>query len=294
MRIAVVQMDVRLGDVDRNLAVILDRLRESRKQGADLTIFPECALTGYCFENLVETRPFAQPVPGPATTTVAGVLAAQGGAAIVGMVEQASDVGIHNVAVLVTGKGVVATYRKIHLPHLGLDQFSSYGQQPFAVRELEFANSPRSGTATLRVGMSICYDSAFPESIRILSLLGADLIALPTNFPTGAESMTDHVIRTRALENSVYFACCNRVGTERGFRFIGGSQIVDPAGQVLAKAGEMEETILIADIDPARARNKRVVRSPGKHAIDRLADRRPEMYGLLTEPHHLRRPRDDR
>ena len=87
------------------------------------------------------------------------------------------------------------------------------------------------------------------------------------------------------MENGVYYLAVNRVGTERGFTFIGKSRICDPRGHVLAEAMHADEAILYAEIDPAKARNKHVIRVPGKHEIDRLADRRPEMYGILTQPH---------
>jgi predicted amidohydrolase len=86
------------------------------------------------------------------------------------------------------------------------------------------------------------------------------------------------------MENNVYFAAVNRVGTERGFRFIGGSKICDPSGDELAAAPHADETILYADIDPQRARRKHIIRVPGKHEINRFADRRPETYGRTVEP----------
>ena len=67
MKIACVQMDVKIGEVDQNLAAIEERFRETAANGTKLAIFPECAVTGYCFESLDEARPFAQTIPGPAT-----------------------------------------------------------------------------------------------------------------------------------------------------------------------------------------------------------------------------------
>ncbi|HWL10956.1 MAG TPA: carbon-nitrogen hydrolase family protein [Planctomicrobium sp.] len=282
MRIAVVQMDVALGEIEANLTRMLERVEESRRHGADLTIFPECALTGYCFDGLAETRPFAQSIPGPATERFRERLKQLGGAVVFGMIEKHGE-GIFNAAVLVTGEGVQASYRKIHLPYLGIDQFATYGDRPFSVAEYE----------GVRLGLCICYDSAFPESMRSLMLQEADVFVLPTNFPSGADVMTDFVLRTRALENKVYFACSNRIGDERGWRFIGQSQIIDPSGQWIAKAAGEEETILYADIDVELARNKRVGRSSIVQALDRVADRRPEFYDLLTVPHNHPRPGRD-
>lgn len=279
MKIAAVQMNVRIGDVPHNLSTMLASLRESREAGAALTIFPECALTGYCFDSLDEARPHAEAIPGPATEAFTETLRDVGGFAVFGTIEPSLH-GVYNAAVLVGPEGVIGSYRKIHLPFLGVDQFACYGDRPFEVHQ----------AGDLRVGLAICYDSAFPESARTMTLLGADLVALPTNFPTGAENMTRYAINTRAMENNIYFAAVNRVGMERGFQFIGRSLIADPAGNTLARSEGTDPEILYAEVDPRQSRNKRVTRVPGKHAIDRLADRRPEMYGLLVEPHTLPRP----
>jgi predicted amidohydrolase len=285
MLIAAVQMDVSLGQPQANLKRMRNHVLASAAEGAELTIFPECALAGYCFEGLDEARPFAQPVPGPATADMVKSCreASSGGAprfAIFGMLET-DHTALFNAAVLVGPQGVLGVYRKVHLPFLGIDMHTTHGNRPFAVHE----------AGAVRVGMNICYDAAFPEAARSLALLGADLIALPTNWPPGAQCAAQHTINTRAMENAVYFAAVNRVGTERGFSFIGQSRICDPSGRTLAEAG-MEETVLYAEIDPSRARQKWVVRVAGKHEIDRLADRRPEMYGAIVAPHERRGPRE--
>ncbi len=279
MKVAAVQVDVKIGDIDHNLSQIVQLIAESRSQGAELIIFPECALTGYCFSDLNEARQFAQSIPGPATDLIVKALKEFGGYAIFGMLEPSAD-GVFNVAVLAGADGIIGVYRKIHLPGLGVDQFATYGDRPFEVYDV----------GDIRVGIAICYDSAFPESARTMMLQGADLIALPTNFPTGAENMTKHVMNTRAMENKLYFAAVNRVGEERGFRFIGETIVTDPDGNTITKASGTDEEILFFDVDPKESRNKRIVRVPGKHAIDRLADRRPEMYEQLIEPHSLPRP----
>jgi predicted amidohydrolase len=175
--------------------------------------------------------------------------------------------------VLVGAKGVVAGYRKIHLPFLGLDRFATPGDRPFAVHEID----------GLRVGMTICYDGSFPECTRVLTLLGADLVVLPTNWPTGALNTVKYLVQSRALENHIYYAACNRVGEERGFRFIGQSRIVDCSGELLAASDGDREEIIYAEIDPAKPRNKQIVKIPGKYQINRIADRRPEMYGALCD-----------
>lgn len=278
-RIAGVQMDVQIGELNANLDRMDQKLREAHAGGALLTVFPECAVPGYCFGSLDEALPYSQTVPGPATDRMSRLCAELQCYAIFGMLERDGD-RVFNAAVLVGPEGVIGNYRKIHLPFLGIDMFTTPGDRPFAVQS----------AGPVRVGMNICYDAAFPETARCLSILGADLIALPTNWPPGAECTADCVVSARAMENGVYFIAVNRVGTERGFTFIGRSKIVDPSGHILAVSQTLEEEILYADIDPERARNKHVIRVPNKHEIDRLADRRPEMYGPLVEPHHLPRP----
>jgi predicted amidohydrolase len=89
---------------------------------------------------------------------------------------------------------------------------------------------------------------------------------------------------TRAMENTVYAMAVNRVGEESGFRFIGSSSIVDPNGRVLARAAGDREEILTAEVDPARARQKHLVRVPGRHEINRIGDRRPGFYQALVAP----------
>jgi predicted amidohydrolase len=273
IRIAAVQMDVKIGDVPANLAMILGRLHEAAEAGARLIVFPECALTGYGFESRDEAMPFAEPIPGPSVDAIQSECAKRGVAVAFGLLERDGE-RLYNACVLVGPSGVIASYRKVHLPFLGVDRFADPGDRPFAVHEFE----------GLRIGMHICYDGAFPETGRVLSLLGADLLLLPTNWPTHSECAATHMIACRAFENVVYAMAVNRVGEERGFRFIGHSSIAGPNGEILLAAGPESEEILNVEIDPARARQKRLIRVPGKHEIDRIADRRPEFYNELVRP----------
>jgi predicted amidohydrolase len=274
-KIAAVQMDCKLADRARNLAVIRTRLRQAADAGARLVIFPECALTGYCFESRAEALPLAEPLPGPMTDALAADCRAQNVFAVAGLLERDDTTGgLYNACALVGPSGFIAGYRKLHLPCLGVDHFTTPGDRPFAVHDL----------GGLRVGMTICYDGSFPESTRCLMLLGADLVVLPTNWPGGAVSTIKHLVQCRALENNLYYAAVNRVGEERGFCFVGQSRVVACNGELIASAGPDEETILYAEIDPAVARNKHIVRIPGKHELHRVAHRRPEMYGPLVWP----------
>jgi predicted amidohydrolase len=271
-KIAAVQMDCRLGDKQTNLDHIRTRLREAVGQGAQLVVFPECALTGYAFESKEEAWPQVEPLPGPSSDAIANDCRTLGVWAIFGLLERGDKIHqFFNTCALVGPRGQVISYRKVHLPCLGVDRFTTPGDRPFAVHNVD----------GLRVGMNICYDGSFPESARILTLLGADLVVLPTNWPTGAFSTMKYLVQARALENHIYYAAVNRVGEERGFRFIGHSRIVNCDGELLSYSAGDGEEILYAEIDPERARNKHIVKLPGKYEINRVADRRPELYGPL-------------
>jgi predicted amidohydrolase len=273
LTIAGVQMDVAFADREKNLARIEDRLREAARHGARLVVFPECAVTGYCFESLEEARSVAEPISGPSVRRLEAACREAECFAVVGTIE-ADGPRIFNDCVLVGPAGVAGVYRKIHLPHLGLDKFSTPGDRPFQVWQ----------AAGVKLGMNICYDVSFPEASRVMALAGAELIVLPTNWPPGAGCVACYAVNTRAMENHVYYCAVNRVGEERGFRFIGQSRICEPNGNNLAVADETSETILYAEIDPAIARNKHLVRVPGKHEIHRFHDRRPEFYGPVVAP----------
>ncbi|MCA9214373.1 MAG: carbon-nitrogen hydrolase family protein [Planctomycetales bacterium] len=279
MKIAGVQCNVRFKEVSANVTAIQETLRETSQQGTQLTVFPECSVTGYCFNSKEEAFEVAQRIPGPATERIAETCNETNQHAIVGMVERDGE-ELYNAAVLIGPDGVVASYRKVHLPFLGLDRFASPGNRAFDVAVAD----------ETKVAMLICYDASFPEAARCVSLLGADLITLPTNWPPGSECAAASAIACRALENGVYFIAVNRVGEERGFRFIGRSQICDPSGRIMHMASESEEEIFYAEIDLERARRKHIIRVPGQHEIHRFADRRPEMYGALTKPHGLAKP----
>jgi predicted amidohydrolase len=272
MKVAAVQMDVKILAKEHNFDQILRRLEQAASAGAKLVVFPECALSGYCFVSREEAAPVAEEVPGPSTERILEAARALDCTVVVGLLERAGD-QIFNAAAVVTPQGILGTYRKLHLPCLGIDLYAALGDNPFPV----FA------TPHAKIGISICYDCSFPESGRVLKLKGAQILAIPTNWPLGSDTW-QHTPPVRATENHMYVIACDRVGEERGFRFAGHSQIVDCNGTKLAEAGETEETILYGEIEPASADRNRVIRQPGKWEFDRIAARRPEMYAQLTDP----------
>jgi predicted amidohydrolase len=236
-------------------------------------VFPECAVSGYCFASREEARAAAEPVPGPVTALLEAACAARNCVVVVGLVETQGE-ALYNSALVVGPRGLIGCYRKSHLPWLGLDRFVQRGDGP-----LEPFDTPAG-----RLGVGICYDGSFPEVSRTLKLRGAQLIALPTNWPEGAEVSAEHHAATRAHENHLFFLAVNRIGTERGVRFIGRSRIVDCHGRTLAAAAGDEPALLLAEIEPASADRNRVVIRPGEYELDRVADRRPQLYGALVEP----------
>jgi len=235
-------------------------------------VFPECVLSGYCFTSREEALPAAETIPGPSTEKLAAAAKRLGVSTVVGMLERAGD-NLYNVAAVITPEGIQGAHRKIHLPFLGIDRYDGLGDVPFSVFQ----------TGQAKIGVNICYDCSFPESGRVLKLKGAQVLAIPTNWPTGSDTWA-HIPKVRAIENHMYVVAADRVGEERGFRFAGHSQIIDVGGNVLVEAGDTEETILYADIEPVHADENRVVRVAGEWEYDRMAARRPEMYDAITRP----------
>ncbi len=271
--VAGVQMDCTLADKPANLAAIVRKLNDAADRGAKLIVFPECVLTGYGYENRDHLRTVAEPLPGPSTDAIAKECARRNVWAVFGLVEAASDGKLFNSCALVGPNGFVAGYRKLHLPCLGADRFTDPGDQPLAVYDL----------GGLKLGLNICFDGSFPETSRILTLLGADLIVLPTNWATNARKMAELVSAARSWENHIYYLAVNRIGDETGFHYIGLSSAADYLGNVLHWAKEDVEEIFLIEVNPAAARQKRTVHCHGVYEIDRVNWRRPEMYGPLVE-----------
>ncbi len=269
--VAVAQMDPRLGALDLNRGKILSLFTRAVGQGARLVVFPECATSGYGFSDVESAYAAAEPIPGPTTEALTTLANETGAYAVVGLLERVAGERVYNSAVLVGPEGVVGVYRKAHLPVLGVDRFTLPGGTGFGVWE----------TPLGRVGMAICYDLRFPEALRALALEGAEIVALPTNWPDGSQNAPEFVTRTRALENRIFLLACNRCGEESGFWFFGRSQISDPGGEVLAEAGDGEE-LCYAEIEPEAAREKRIVHRAGEFELDTVGDRRPDLYERLV------------
>ncbi len=270
MKIAVAQFDVTLADLPANLRRVTESIRQANRDGVGLLVVPECALTGYGFTSRDEAIGHALPTDHDAFSQLRQAAGAADLTLCFGTLIRDAD-GLFNSAFLIDGTGVLARYDKTHLPQLGVDQFVDRGTGEMSVTQI---------AGGVRVGMAICYDCSFPEPMRVLTLKGADVIALPTNWPVAAHRTAEVIPAARSIENHVYFAAANRIGTERGFTFGGQSSLHGPDAEVLGFAGDGPE-MLIAEIDVLHARNKTIHRPGGGHVIDRIADRQPQFYEKL-------------
>lgn len=263
-RVAFVQGCPRFGAVHENLERGLDLAHAVE---ADLVVLPELWASGYAFLSAAEVARLAEDAAQGPTAQALRVEARRRGIHFVcGFAERARG-RFYNSALLVGPRGVKAVYRKAHLFEREC-LFFSPGDMPFAVH--------RVGRA--RVGMLICFDWRFPEAARVLALLGADVIAHPSNlvFPDAQRVMVG-----RAFENRLYVVTANRTGADERpigrVPFTGRSQIAGPDGRLLARAGVRETCARAADCDLARARDKAL--TPMTHLI---TSRRPSFYRRLV------------
>lgn len=261
-------MDVHYGDREGNTQRIIDNIHALKAQNVDIVVFPECALGGYCVDSDEQCADIAVSATSNYLLEIQMAIDGADMIAVFGFAEKASD-GYYNTAALLCPGESPRFYRKTHLPELGYDRFVKSGDD-FPVFETKYG----------KLGILICFDIRFPEACRILALKGADAILLPTNWPTGADVSADLLAVARAVENKVFVATCNRVGTEKGFSFIGKSKIIDPMGKIL-DSGDGGEAVLISEVDFKISRNKRNITVPGKHETTIFDSRRPELYGLI-------------
>jgi 5-aminopentanamidase len=273
IKIAGIQMEPKFLEKEQNLEKIITHIQDSATEGSKLIVFPECALTGYCFNSLEEALPVTESIPGPCTDRLSAVCRGLGVYVAIGMLEKDGN-KFYNAAVLIGPHGIIGKHRKLHLPYLGIDRFLNHGNLPLTVYETEIG----------KIGLGICYDGYFPEHSRVLAIQGADMILLPTNWPEGVENFPEYILPARSIENLVFYIAINRVGEERGFKFIGRSKITHCFGVVLADGKPYENDILYAEIEPETAREKKIVFIPGENEIDVFNDRRPEFYEPITKP----------
>jgi predicted amidohydrolase len=274
-------------DTDLNLKKHLTCLDEAAKAGAELVVFPETSLQGYPAvlahgqeqEVLQSVYDTAEAPDGPRVTELADAAGDLGVHVIFGMTERGTRPGVvFNTAVLAGPGGVIGTYRKVHV---GITEqvIWSRGQ-----------DWPVYDTPLGRIGMLICYDQAWPESCRELTLRGAELLVMSTAWSlrpyekAADESLSvEHYLlfgRSRAVENQRWFISSNFTGPLGGLNFFGHSQVINPLGQVIAATGsEPEQSMVLADIDVRGGIQVAQARSRGPRL---WRDRRPETYTSIS------------
>ena len=267
--ISCLQLAPVMADLPSNRELSCAAVESAVAAGAQVVVLPELVTSGYMFESLAEARSTAITPDDPLFASWAS-LAAGGDAVVVGgFCEPAPDGGVYNSALLLDGTGVRAVYRKIHLWDTEKNFFTPGPADPPIVR-----------TSHGDIGLVICYDLEFPELTRSIALRGADLLAVPTNWPlverpAGERPPEVHVAMATARVNRMAIACADRTGTERGQEWTAGTAVIDENGWVVATPGT--DGVATARLDLTLGRNK--VLTERAHVF---GDRRPEFYGGLV------------
>ncbi|MEU5990009.1 carbon-nitrogen hydrolase family protein [Spirillospora sp. NPDC047418] len=254
-----------------NLALCDGYVRRAAAEGARLVVLPENANRVRDHAGRDECWRRSEDLDGPFVSGLRATAAELGVHIAVGVdLRGAAEPVVHIASVLIGPDGEVIG---VHNKHVLWDyEYTLFepGGEPYRVFDTELG----------RIGLLLCADGIVPDTPRALGLLGAEILCNSLN-SRGPDEFRVHV-PLRAMENRVFHIAANTVGgPELEWPWMGGSQIVAPDGTRLADAGETEPGLVVADIDPAQARDKRM---PG--VGDLFAWRRPELYGLLTAPLH--------
>ena len=254
---AIIQFDVRRGDVTWNVKTVKRRIGAVAEQGARLVVLPEMWSTGFAnkrLQDLSETTPqILEDLSG---------MAKERRLTIVGSMPEKVRGRVYNTAYVIDRDGSVAgTYRKVHL-------FSLTGEH----RHFKAGRKAVVATTSLgTIGLMICYDLRFPELCRSLALGGAQMVVVLAQWPTVRVAHWDILLRARAVENQLFVFGANRCGSDADIVYAGHSRIISPYGEILARAGKQSATLL-ATID------LRAVQQARKN-MPCLKERVPEAYG---------------
>jgi len=252
-------------DIAANLARLDREAAAAASAGASLLVVPEASLTGY---NITpeEGWGIAALADGETLARVAEICRAHSIAILCGYAERLGET-LRNTAELVDRHGAtLARYRKTHLwGELDRSLFSP-GENLSPVVELD----------GWRIGLLICYDVEFPETVRRLALEGAELVLVPTALMHPFTFVAEHMVSVRAAENGIFLAYANYCGRERDLRYAGRSVVVGPEGEERARAGE----------EPVRlhAWLERAALERARSALPYLRERRPELYHTAPPP----------
>jgi len=251
-----------------NLQKIEELTIKAKEQAADLVIFPELSLTGYVVRDQIYE--LAETIPGPATKKIESIARKTGVHVIFGMPElsEKTKATIFNTAVFIGPKGFIGKYRKMYLPTHSVFEEKRYFRPGYQTAAFN--------TALGNIGLCICYDLFFPEVCRLTRLKGAQLIVSIPASPSVRRSFFEILTAARALENTAFLAYVNLAGVEEGLQFWGGSRLVSPTGDVLAKAKYDEEDFVTCEVDYNDIR-------PAETFIPTLKDLRPELLDELKK-----------
>ena len=265
--VAACQLRVDIDDPEGTRARVVAAVDDAVARGAQLVVLPELVTSGYVFADLDEARARAEAVDGPTVTLLAGLSARHGVVLVAGFCERGDGERPYNSVAVLDGGRLLAVYRKTHL----------WGTEKTVFAPGD-ALAPVVETSVGVVAAMICYDLEFPEMVRDVALRGAQIVVAPSNWPSNAPPAGERapeVVKAQASAavNRVFVVVTDRVGTERGVEWIGGSVICDVEGYPVAGPAQGEETTLLAELDLGRALVKDV--GPYNHAF---TDRRPDLY----------------
>jgi predicted amidohydrolase len=266
--LALAQIASKREDKKENLRKIEEVTLKAKEQKADLVIFPEMCLTGYVVKD--QLYELAETIPGPSVAKVEALAKKTGMHIIFGMPElsEKTQATLFNSAVFVGPKGFIGKYRKMYLPTHSVFEEKRYFRPGYEAATFETDVGP--------IGLCICYDIFFPEVLRMARLAGAQLIVCISASPAVRRSYFEVLTSARAIENTAYLAYVNLAGVEDGLQFWGGSRLVSPTGDVLAKAKYDEEDLVTCEID---YHDLRVAET----FIPTLRDLRPELFETLKK-----------
>ncbi|TAL67675.1 MAG: carbon-nitrogen hydrolase [Bacteroidetes bacterium] len=264
MKIAVIQFEPIFNQKDKNLSKIHSYINNI---DAQLLIFPELCLTGYYFLNREEVNEVAETSNSDFIMELQSLSSRINKGIVLGFPEKDYKKQYNSCCVILPDENKSRIYRKTHLFYKERFCFDPGDSGFFVIDYPEW---------DVNIGPMICYDWRFPESARTLALKGADLIVCPSNLVT---NVWQSALSTRALENNVYIAVSNRIGSEtrngETLLFNGDSTIYDYKGNVLVKAGPDDEKVIKVDIEPKKTRLKSF-----NEFNDIFKDRRPDMYKI--------------
>ncbi len=272
IKLALAQMNSKRENKAANFAKLQESVIKAKTQGVDLVVFPEMFLTGYLVRDQIYE--LAEPIPGPSTEKVVQVAKENGVHIIFGMPElsEKTRATVFNTSVLIGPNGVVGKYRKMYLPTHSVFEEKRHFRPGYQAAAFD--------TPIGRIGLFICYDIFFPEVARLVRLAGAQLMVCISASPAVRRSYFEILTAARALENTAFLAYVNLVGVEDGLQFWGGSRLVSPTGDVVAKARYDEEDFVVCELDYGDIRSAETF-------IPTLRDLRPELFDVLKKEAEL-------